>query len=194
VQCYPSDQFCCCQGDSDCWTPLVFVFDRAPVVFGAARGHFELVRAGSGLTTDWPSARTPWLALDVNENGTIDDGRELFGSMTVLPSGGVARQGFEALAALDSDGDGVIDARDAAFSRLRVWSDTDQDRRSRPAELSSLAARGIVQISLRCATQRRCDDRGNCEVERAPFLWRDGTGALRSGEVVDVHLAARPAR
>ncbi len=176
------------QGSS---TPLVFIFDGQPVEYTNAPNRFELSQLGSGLTTAWPSARTPWLVLDRARNGTIDDGRELFGAKTVLPDGRVARDGFEALSALDSNGDGVLDARDAAFPDLRLWADRDQDRRSGPGELTALTDRHIESVSLRFRVDPRCDDRGNCEVERAPFLWRDREGHTRTGEVVDIHLANR---
>ena len=172
-------------------TPLVFVFDAAPVTYTDAANQFEITRPGSGLTSDWPAARTPWLALDRNGNGSIDDGRELFGSMTLLPSGRLAHDGFEALAALDSNHDGVLDARDAAFTQLRLWADRDQDRRTGPGELTALSARHVESISLDYGSDARCDRRGNCEIERAPFTWRDDHGALRTGEVVDIHLATR---
>jgi len=37
----------------------------------------------------------------------------------------------------------------------------------------------------------RCDARGNCEVERATFRFRDAAGREHTGAVVDVHLAAQ---
>ena len=80
----------------------------------------DRVKFASTVDNDWVGAETPWLALDRNGNGLIDDGRELFGSMTELPDGRRAPNGFAALAALDDDGDGRITARDAAFARLLV--------------------------------------------------------------------------
>jgi hypothetical protein len=176
---------------NDPGTPLVFVFDSKAVSFVDAPNHFELVKPGSGTTTDWPTAHTPWLVLDRNGNGSIDDGRELFGSMTVLPDGRVAENGFEALAALDENRDGRIDKSDPAFAQLRLWADVDADRRSSPAELTSLAQIGIESIELRYHVEPRCDARGNCEFERAGFTWHDQNGVRHQGEVVDIHLGIR---
>lgn len=173
-------------------TPLVLAFDGAPVRFTEAQGRFELGQ-GDARTTDWVDARTPWLALDVNGNGRIDSGEELFGSLTRLPDGGRASNGFMALRALDANHDGRIDAQDPAFAKLVLWRDADQDRQSRPAELVSAARAGVVAIELGYATSDRCDARGNCERERAAFVYRTAQGELRRGEVVDVHLAHRPA-
>lgn len=171
-------------------TPLVLVFDGAPVQFShGASASFDLAGAGREVAVDWPSARTPWLALDVDHDGRIDDGRELFGSMTRLPDGRRARNGFEALAALDANRDGRIDARDPAWKQLLVWADGNSDRRSEPRELTTVAERGLISIELAYRVEPRCTARGDCEVERARFSWRDGAGNVRTGEVVDVHLA-----
>jgi hypothetical protein len=181
----------CPQWSQYCYTPLVISFEDAPVEVRADPSHsFQLSSAGP-TPTDWPTAKTPWLALDRNGNGSIDDGSELFGSMTLLGDGQRAAQGFEALLALDFDGDGLITERDPAFADLVLWSDRDGDRRSGAGELVPVSQAGIVSIDLRYVSDPRCDGRGNCEVERAAVVYRDGSGVLRTGAVVDIHLAVR---
>ena len=176
-------------GSASSGTPLVLAFDGEPVQFTRAAGAFNLAGREASVATDWVSSATPWLALDRNGNGSIDDGSELFGSMTELPDGQRAPNGFVALAALDEDGDGRITARDAAFDRLLVWRDTDQDRRSEPRELTSAAETGLVSIDLRYRVDARCDG-DDCEIERARFVFRAGRDE-RTGCVVDVHLRLR---
>jgi hypothetical protein len=178
----PSSDLC---GDN---TPLVVAFDGQPVQFTSG-GAFAF-QPGHTVATDWPTATTPWIALDRNGNGSIDAGTELFGTDTVLPGGANAVNGFVALAALDANGDGMIDARDPMFSALVLWTDSDGDQRSAPGELTLLASR-IVSISLAASLDARCDARGNCEGERAVLTWRDGSGAQRTGAVVDVYLPRR---
>jgi len=174
-------------------TPLVLSFDGAPVTFASTLGAFHLAVTQS-VVTDWPAASTPWLALDRNGNGVIDDGAELFGSATVLGSGERAANGFIALAQLDSNGDGRITPEDAAWSSLRLWSDENADRVSSAAELRPLAARHILSIDLRYTSERRCDARGNCEIERASFRWADESGVEHTGTIVDVHLRHQEVR
>jgi hypothetical protein len=176
--------------DSSGSTPLVFVFDDAPVSFSAAMGHFDLSAVAS-FRTDWPAAATPWLALDRDGDGAVGSGAELFGSAVTLASGELARNGFDALAELDSDGDGRVTPADARWSSLRLWADGDQDRVSSSDELSPLGSRRIVSIDLAYEVAPRCDGRGNCEVERASFLWVDALGMTHEGAVVDVHLRHR---
>jgi hypothetical protein len=172
-----------------CSTPLVLAFDDEPIAFTNPAGAFDLAGSDALVRTDWVSERTPWLVLDRNSNGTIDDGAELFGSMTRLPDGRRARNGFSALASLDADGDGWITAKDPEFARLAVWRDLDQDRASSPDELSP-AAESVVALSLRYTDVPRCLG-GSCEHERADFIFRDHQGNERRGSVVDVYLRHR---
>jgi hypothetical protein len=172
-------------------TPLVLSFDGAPVSFVADREHAFDLNGARSVVTDWPTARTPWLALDRDGDGRIEDGAELFGSMTVLEGGERAPNGFAALRELDADGDGRITPNDPGFARLLVWSDRDGDRRSTAGELAPAAAWELLSIDLGYAVDRRCDARGNCEVERASFRYRDSAGVERTGAVVDVHLAGQ---
>jgi hypothetical protein len=127
----------------------------------------------------------------VDQNGSIDSGRELFGSGTLMANGRRANNGFEALGELDSNGDARIDARDERFGELLTWADHDQDKIGHGLELQSSTEAGLVSIELAYDRNPMCDARGNCGVERAAFTWREATGELRQGEVVDVHLPCR---
>jgi hypothetical protein len=173
-------------------TPLVVVLDGKPVEFTRARDESRFAIDGvAALRTDWPTARTPWIARDLDGNGVISDGGELFGSGTVLPDGRRAADGFEALAALDDNGDGVIDVHDRAFAELLLWSDRDGDRRGTGNEVVPLAG-SIESISLDHVHGGRCDRRGNCERLRSSAVARGAEGARRPGEVVDVQLLVQP--
>jgi len=166
----------------------VVAFAGEPVTF--TRGGAFAFSPGVATPSDWPTATTPWIALDRDGDGAITNGAELFGSSTVLADGRTATNGFEALAALDANHDGVIDARDPLFGSLLLWSDRDGDRTSSPDELVPLASR-IVSISLDDRVVVRCDPRNNCERERAQVRWRDDAGAVHVGSVVDIYLPAR---
>ena len=172
---------------SDSITPLVVNLDGAPLRFEpASAAAFDIEARGECLSTDWPTM--PWLALDRDGDGVIGDGRELFGSGTILKSGARAEHGFEALAELDADGDGKITAADPAFADLVLWSDHDDDRRGDLRELVPIAELNLVAIHLGYSERLECDARGNCGAERSAFEFRDSVGALQRGEIIDVHL------
>ena len=177
----------------ECTTPLVLAFDDEAVTFTRSEHAFSLTPHAGAARTDWPSAATPWLALDRNGDGMIGDGRELFGSATVLGTGATAAHGFEALAELDDVADGVIDRSDAVWSHLLVWRDENGDGVSEPGELTRVMDEGLERIALGYTAMERCDARGNCERERSTFAWLDRAGARRQGAVIDVHLRLQPA-
>ena len=175
-----------------CNTPLVLSFDGAPVrMQPAPASTFDIDGVGACITTDWPEAATPWLALDLDRSGSIETGRELFGSGTMLSSGKRASNGFLALGELDDNGDGRIDITDSRFVDLVLWADEDADKAATFDELQPLAMRGILSIELDYRSDRRCDERGNCGVERAAFTYIAAGGDVREGEVVDIHLACQ---
>lgn len=164
-------------------TPLVVSFDGGGIDLVDDGGVFAFAR-GVACRSAWPTARTPWLALDKNGNGVVDDGTELFGSFDG------AKDGFAALAAYDDDHDGDVDADDAVFASLRLWRD-DGDRVSQPSELTSLAQARITSLSLRSVTAPDLDAFGNGGRERASFVFHDDNGA-HEGAVIDLWLKLVP--
>jgi len=170
-----------------CETPLVVAFDGQPVDFAPATGAPFAFVPGRPIATDWPTAATPWIALDLDADGSITSGAELFGSSTILPGGGRADNGFLALAPLDANGDGVLDARDPMFARLVLWSDRNGDHRSSPDELQALSS-VVTEISLAHTRDARCNTRDDCEGERGALHWSDARGAAHVGTVVDVYI------
>jgi hypothetical protein len=86
---------------------------------------------------------------DLNGDGQINDGGELFGVGTVLANGQKAKDGYVALNALDSNLDGLIDANYASFSQLSVWIDRNSNGMTDAGELSTLTEKGIASLSLK---------------------------------------------
>jgi hypothetical protein len=173
-----------------CETPLVVAFDNQPVDFLATGGEQFAFVPGVPMTTDWPTAATPWIAHDRDGDGAITSGAELFGSSTALPGGATARNGFEALATLDANADGTVDKRDPAFAELLLWSDRNGDHRSSPDELRPLSS-VVTSIPLAHTIDVRCTSRDNCEGERGTLRWRDAADVERTGAVVDIYLRRR---
>ncbi|WP_040666811.1 calcium-binding protein, partial [Neisseria wadsworthii] len=70
-----------------------------------------------------------------------------------------APTGFAALAEFDSNGDGVVDAKDENFAKLRVWRDLNQDGYSQKDELFAL--QDVNVQSLNVAHQNANQNLGN---------------------------------
>src|SRR5690606_1887664 len=97
--------------------------------------------------TGWGSPDDGLLVHDRNGDGRINNGTELFGNHSILSNGQTAENGFQALAEYDDNGDGVVDAQDASYSRLQVWRDINGNGISDVGELQSLADAGVLSIS-----------------------------------------------
>jgi Ca2+-binding RTX toxin-like protein len=131
-----------------------------PIILDINANGVSSVSLESGLTYfdydgDGVRERTAWaekgdalLAADLNGDGVINDGSELFGTYTKLQDGSLAKDGYEALAQYDSNGDRVIDANDEFFSRLKLWIDANGDGVTNDGELTSLAINDISSIYL----------------------------------------------
>ena len=123
--------------------------------------------------TGWVSRTDGLLVRDINRDGIINNGGELFGEGTVLANGSKAADGYVALSAIDSNLDGVIDAKDAAFSQLLVWTDKDSDGISDTGELASLSDAGIASLSLNATASTEMNN-GNLLGLMGSFTTTDG--------------------
>jgi hypothetical protein len=103
--------------------------------------NFDFYGTGSKQATAWPASDDGLLVLDRDGNGSIDSGMELFGNVDSNFA-----DGFEQMALLDSNADGVVTAADSQFDDIRVWQDLDMNGVSTPAELHSLTELGITAI------------------------------------------------
>ena len=135
------------------------------------------------------SSKAPLLVYDPDHNGKINDGTQLFGNWTfggkrtaslgagVGPS--LWRDGFEALASLDADGDGKID--NAELKPLALWFDDNQNGIAEPGEVIPVADLGVTAIYYQ--PDRRDPITKSLIVSRG-FERTDG-GIVRTGAAVD---------
>ncbi|MBF0137807.1 MAG: hypothetical protein HQL65_16375 [Magnetococcales bacterium] len=105
---------------------------------------FDINGDGTLDQSGWFGADNGVLVLDRNNNGRIDDIHELISDQT-FPG---VWSSLAALATLDQNHDGRIDAADTAYNTLQVWVDRNQDGISSQAELFSLAQLGITTLGL----------------------------------------------
>ncbi|HEY0157422.1 MAG TPA: hypothetical protein VGF28_09075 [Thermoanaerobaculia bacterium] len=125
--------------------------------------QFDIRADGNRVQMGWTqlSTENAFVALDRNGNGRVDSGAELFGNYTPLASGASAANGFVALAELDADGDGVVDAADAAWQRLLLWTDRNHDGMSTAGELQPIGASVVTALETDHRRVGRKDQWGN---------------------------------
>jgi len=186
----------------DCWqfvNGIVYNTCDSPILISTDDGSYPLTGAENtvsfDLNADGMPERTTWtapdstvafLARDRNGNGTIDDGSELFGNHT--PGGGTAAaNGFDALAILDANLDGRLNATDPGWSSLLLWTDRNHDARSDSSELQPISMSSITEISLDYRMIGRRDEHGN-------FFRYQGTVQLAHGvrPIYDVFFRVAP--
>ncbi|MDA0910859.1 MAG: hypothetical protein O2809_04790 [Proteobacteria bacterium] len=130
--------------------PLVFDLDGDGIETIAADGSVLFDHSGDGVkyASGWVGADDALLVRDLDQNGQIDNGLELFGDNTIKANGEKATDGFDALSDLDDNADGVFDHTDTAFDELRLWQDSNQDGVVQAGELKSLDDAGILSVDL----------------------------------------------
>jgi Ca2+-binding RTX toxin-like protein len=140
---------------------------------------------GDGIKTGtgWVGAAEGLLVLDLNANGAVDSGRELFGDNTLLPNGQLAANGFAALAQYDANADGRINSLDAIYTQLKIWQDANQDGPStgsgqavsQASEMTTLAQQGVASINLAATQTNTALGGGNTQTWTGSFVRADGT-------------------
>lgn len=123
-------------GDAKLKDPLVLNFGGNAAELTETRFSFDIDSDGRADQIAFVGANSGFLALDRNDDGVVNDGRELFGPAT--------GQGFTELAAHDDDGNRWIDENDAIYQNLRIWSKDAEGR----DQLVALGQRGVGAIYL----------------------------------------------
>lgn len=145
--------------DCDNSSPIVIDLHQDGFAFGGLENpvsfwiwpqyHFKQV-----LNWVQPNSDDAFLALDLNKNGMIDNGGELFGDGTFLQlEETYAVNGLVALAQYDNpelggNNDGTLSAKDAIWQHLLLWLDQDSDGISLHHELIPLKNTDIIQWHL----------------------------------------------
>jgi hypothetical protein len=142
---------------------------------------FDVDADGTRQATGWSDGQDGLLVLDLNHDGVINDGSELFGSGTTLnatvtstSNSSKAIDGYAALAQYDRDSNGlsngVIDSQDTVFNQLQVWIDTNVDGITNAGELKTLAELGVKSLSL-ATTKGTATENGNAALLQS--TWTD---------------------
>ena len=158
--------------------PLVINLSGVPGDLTEQKYSFDIDSDGDADQISFAGPGSGFLALDRNDDGTINDGGELFGT----ESG----NGFKDLAEFDTDGNQWIDENDAVFDKLRIWmkSESGQD------QLVALGQAGVGAIYLgNVSTEFAVKDEANTQqgqVRSSGMFLRENGGA---GVIQQIDLA-----
>ena len=184
--------------ESPAWCELQYVegasqsssggFLQTPLLLDLGRNGFNLGDRGVGVNFDIPATGKPnfvqWVAnntddgflvLDLNNNGIIDDGAELFGEGTTLKlDGQKASNGYIALrqydlAALGGNEDNLINKKDKIWNSLKIWVDKNADGFSQSDEITSINHHALQQISIKPRSTQNVNVRVDAAGNTIPF-------------------------
>jgi hypothetical protein len=180
-------------------TSTLPIFSVSPIILDLDGNGIETINVkdgayfdhgGNGFAeqTGWASSGEGFLVMDRNEDGIINDGKEFFGSETLLSNGTKAANGFQALVELDDNQDGKIDANDPIWSQLKIWQNdpeaTDIGDPDTSGIMKTLDEIGIKAIYLDSTITNITDSSGNTETRTGNFELTDG----RTGTVSEYRL------
>lgn len=116
--------------------PLVLNFSGNAAQLSQRDFSFDIDSDGTLDQIAFVSPGSGFLALDKNNDGTVNDGSELFGT--------VSGDGFLDLSGYDLDGNNWIDENDAVYENLRIWSKTSDGEE----QLVGLGKAGVGALYL----------------------------------------------
>ena len=144
---------------------------------------FDIDGDGVKEHTAWVANDDALLVRDINGDGQINAANELFGSATRLNNGSNAKDGYAALADLDSNHDGVINAFDELFNELQTWQDRNSDAIVQEGELTYLKDSNVAELNLLASDTNEWQ---NDNLIGKQSQWTDSSGD--SHQMADVWL------
>ena len=129
-------------------TPIVFSLQRAAHLSDLLDPNhavdFDLRGYGWHEQWSWVKPELGLLVWDPAHTGRITSARQLFGGYTFQIFRNTC---YDALAALDDNGDGVLSGSE--LEGISVWFDRNSDAKSSPDEVTPLRQLGVVSISVK---------------------------------------------
>jgi len=148
--------------------PLADSLSARDIEAGGAAVAFDADGTGLPKRWSWIRPNAAWLVHDPQRSGRVTSALQLFGSVTFWMFWG---NGYEALASLDDDHDGVLRGRE--LDGLALWRDGNSNGLSERGEVRPLAHYDIIAVHCRATRDPDHPDR----IYRAVVgvTYRDGT-------------------
>ncbi|MFK3660859.1 calcium-binding protein, partial [Scandinavium sp. NPDC088450] len=137
--------------------------------------------------SSWVHSDDALLARDINGNGIIDSGSELFGNNTFTSNGKYASNGYEALKDLDSNSDGVINSEDSSWNELLLWQDKNSNGYTDAGELITLTDAKIATIKYQYQNSNFIDDNNNKHTQISEVIMDNGESIISTDVWFDVN-------
>lgn len=154
-------------------SPLILDLDHSGTInlvsLANSNAYFDRDLDGFAELSSIAAGADGYLALDLNQNGRIDNNSELFGTKD--------KDGFSILAQYDSNKDGKITADDVVWDDLIIWQDVNENGYSEETELYTLADHNIISLNLD-ATEVSQVNQGNDVTHIGSFTVDAGSGAV----------------
>ena len=144
--------------------------------------YFKFSSGNFATKTSWIGSGNAFLVIQSTNSAygvSIGDGYELLGTGS--------KSGFDVLKALDSNGDGQINASDPAYASLAVWEDGNGNGVFNSAAVVSLADAGISSISMNTSGANTAIG-GSTITQTSTVTFANGT----SNEIAQVDLGYNP--
>lgn len=159
--------------------PLIINLDTNIASLSDQKFLFDLDSDGEKEEISFAQKGSGFLALDKNNDGSINDGSELFGTKS--------GDGFRDLAAYDEDGNGWIDENDDVFSKLKVWT-KDENGNDVLLDLKSADVGAIYLGNIDTQFSLKNDENKlNGEIKKTGIYLKESSGA--AGTINHVDLA-----
>ena len=158
--------------------PLMINLDTNIGSVSDQKFYFDLDTDGKEEQISFAGQGSGLLALDINGDGTINDGSELFGTKS--------GDGFKDLAGYDNDGNGWIDENDSVFSRLKVWTKDAEGNdyliNLKEADVGAIyLGNADTQFSL-----KNDENKLNAEIKKTGIYLRESSGTAGTLNHVDM--------
>ena len=159
--------------------PLIINFNGSAAQLADTKFSFDINTDGNAEQISFVGENSGFIALDKNNDGTINNGSELFG-----PKSG---NGFLDLSVYDQDRNGWIDENDAVFNQLKVWSRDSQGN----DVLTSLKEKGVGALYLGAASspfELKTGSNSSLGSIRSSGLYLNENGSVGTLQQVDLTL------